>query len=202
VHRVQLSIVNYANMCGVCCVDCYREFYLHSHCSVQCFSLYTSFVGNTLQCTAVYFIHVFVLFFSIDIKFGSRMSKYNYSNLILQNMYHTWILTNVKQFSAIVEVNHNCADMHVRITGRAAVSETTVMQGSVFFDMFQQQSLRLGYIIQVMHSCKWNIQMCCPEVDTSSRGRSSSDDISTKGQFECCMSSSSSSSRVYSTLWS
>jgi len=37
-------------------------------------------------------------------------------------------------------------------------------------------------IIQMMHGCKWNIQICCPEVDMSSRGRSPSDDISTEGQ--------------------
>jgi len=37
-------------------------------------------------------------------------------------------------------------------------------------------------IIQMMHGCKWNIQICCPEVDMSSRGRSLSDDISTEGQ--------------------
>ena len=36
--------------------------------------------------------------------------------------------------------------------------------------------------IQMMHGCKWNIQICCPEVDMSSRGRSPSDDISTEGQ--------------------
>jgi len=33
--------------------------------------------------------------------------------------------------------------------------------------------------IQMMHGCKWNIQICCPEVDMSSRGHSPSDDIST-----------------------
>jgi len=38
------------------------------------------------------------------------------------------------------------------------------------------------YIIQMMHGCKWNIQICCPKVDMSSRGRSPSDDISTEGQ--------------------
>ena len=38
------------------------------------------------------------------------------------------------------------------------------------------------HIIQMMHGCKWNIQICCPEVDMSSRGRSPSDDISTEGQ--------------------
>jgi len=37
-------------------------------------------------------------------------------------------------------------------------------------------------IIHMMHSCKWNIQICCPEVDMSSRGHSQSDDIWTKGQ--------------------
>ena len=37
-------------------------------------------------------------------------------------------------------------------------------------------------IIQMMHGCKWDIQICCPEVDMSSRGRSPSDDISTEGQ--------------------
>ena len=36
--------------------------------------------------------------------------------------------------------------------------------------------------IQMMHDCKWNIQICCPEVDMSTRGRSPSDDISTEGQ--------------------
>jgi len=36
--------------------------------------------------------------------------------------------------------------------------------------------------IQMMHGCKWNIQICCPEVDMSSRGRSPCDDISTEGQ--------------------
>jgi len=36
--------------------------------------------------------------------------------------------------------------------------------------------------IQMMHGCKWNIQICCPEVDMSSRGRSPSDDMSTEGQ--------------------
>ena len=39
-----------------------------------------------------------------------------------------------------------------------------------------------NYIIQMMHDCKWNIQICCPEVDMSSRGRSPSDDISAEGQ--------------------
>ena len=37
-------------------------------------------------------------------------------------------------------------------------------------------------IIQMMHGCKWNIHICCPEVDMSSRGRSPSDDMSTEGQ--------------------
>ena len=41
---------------------------------------------------------------------------------------------------------------------------------------------RARSIIQMMHGCKWNIQICCPEVDMSSRGRSPSDDISTEGQ--------------------
>jgi len=38
------------------------------------------------------------------------------------------------------------------------------------------------HIIQMMHGCKWNIQICCPEVDMSWRGCSPSDDISTEGQ--------------------
>jgi len=37
-------------------------------------------------------------------------------------------------------------------------------------------------IIQMIHGCKWNIQICCPEVNMSSQGRSPSDDISTEGQ--------------------
>ena len=37
-------------------------------------------------------------------------------------------------------------------------------------------------ITQMMHGGKCNIQICCPEVDMSSRGRSPSDDISTEGQ--------------------
>jgi len=36
--------------------------------------------------------------------------------------------------------------------------------------------------IQMMHGCKWNIQICCPEVDMSSQGRSPSADMSTEGQ--------------------
>jgi len=44
------------------------------------------------------------------------------------------------------------------------------------------QTCTLADIIQLMHGCKWNIQICCPEVDMSSRGRSPSDDISTEGQ--------------------
>ena len=39
-----------------------------------------------------------------------------------------------------------------------------------------------GDVIQMMHGNKYNIQICCPEVDMSSRGRSPSDDISTEGQ--------------------
>jgi len=36
--------------------------------------------------------------------------------------------------------------------------------------------------IQMMHGCKWNIQICCPEVDMSALGLSPSDDMSTEGQ--------------------
>jgi len=36
--------------------------------------------------------------------------------------------------------------------------------------------------IQMMHGCKWNIQMCCPKVDMSTRRCSPSGDISTEGQ--------------------
>jgi len=41
---------------------------------------------------------------------------------------------------------------------------------------------RLADIIQMMHGCKWKIQICCPEVDMSTRGCSSRGDISTEGQ--------------------
>jgi len=34
----------------------------------------------------------------------------------------------------------------------------------------------------MMHGCKWNTQIRCPEIDMSSRRRSPSDDISTEGQ--------------------
>ena len=46
----------------------------------------------------------------------------------------------------------------------------------------RSRSLKINNIIQMMHGCKWNIQICCPEVDMLSRGRSPSDDISTEGQ--------------------
>jgi len=36
--------------------------------------------------------------------------------------------------------------------------------------------------IQMMHGCKWNIRICCPKVDMSSRWNSLSGDISTEGQ--------------------
>jgi len=36
--------------------------------------------------------------------------------------------------------------------------------------------------IQMMRGCKWNIQICCPEVNMSTQGRSPSRDISTEGQ--------------------
>ena len=38
------------------------------------------------------------------------------------------------------------------------------------------------YIIQMMHGCKWNIQICCPEVEMSSLGLRHCDDMSTSGQ--------------------
>jgi len=34
----------------------------------------------------------------------------------------------------------------------------------------------------MMHGCKWNIQICCPEVDMSTWGRGPSGDISSKAQ--------------------
>jgi len=37
-------------------------------------------------------------------------------------------------------------------------------------------------IIQMMHRCKWNIQICCPVIDMSTRGHSPGGDISTEGQ--------------------
>jgi len=53
----------------------------------------------------------------------------------------------------------------------------------IIFAVFDPSPLTLCincsfYIIQMMHGCKWNIQICCPEVDMLSRGRRPSDDIS------------------------
>jgi len=42
--------------------------------------------------------------------------------------------------------------------------------------------LSVSDIIQMMHGCLRNIQICCPEVDMLSRGRTPSADISHEGQ--------------------
>ena len=58
-RRVQLSIVNYANICNVCCVGCYSEFYLHA------VALYSASPYIHLFCRKYTAVHMSVLFLAV-----------------------------------------------------------------------------------------------------------------------------------------
>lgn len=108
-------------MCSVCCAGCCSEFYLHSSRSVQCFSLYTSFVWNTLQCKAV-----FCRFSVLKLRSTIWCNYFIFiCCLILQNggdrIYCIWIQT--KEFRSTVEINHNCTDVYVSVTGNSLANQ-------------------------------------------------------------------------------